>query len=1190
METAMPDTTAALPAAQDDTPRLADVSLDDKYTARTGKIFLSGIQALVRLPMIQRERDAAAGLDTAGFISGYRGSPLGGLDENLWKAKGHLEANHIQFVPGVNEDLAATAVWGTQTVGLIGETKYDGVFSMWYGKGPGVDRCGDVFKHMNHAGTAATGGVLLVAGDDHGAYSSTLPHQSDHIFSACMIPVLYPCNVQEYLDLGVHGWAMSRFSGCAVAFKALADTVESSASVDADPFRVEVKLPKDFSMPEGGLNTRLSSDPLGLQARKQEALMQDYKIYAALAYARENKLNRTMIDSANAKLGIIASGKSYLDVLEALEELGIDEQLASTIGIRLFKVAMIWPLEPEGVREFAQGLDEILVVEEKRQVVEYQLKEQLYNWRDDVRPHIVGKFDDKGEWVSPRGEWLLPPKADFSVAQVARVIASRLGRLDIDATTRDLIRARLAFLEAKDAVLQKAINTPFRPAFYCSGCPHNTSTKVPDGSFALAGIGCHVMATSIYPEMNKLTTHMGGEGAPWIGQAAFSKVPHVFQNLGDGTYFHSGYLAIRAAVAAKVNITYKILYNDAVAMTGGQPVDGTTSVPLIAQQMAAEGVKRIALVTEDLSRYTDRSALPEMVTIYDRKHMDDVQRELREIAGTTVLIYDQTCAAEKRRRRKKNQFPDPDKRMVINEAVCEGCGDCGVQSNCVSILPKETEFGRKRTIDQSSCNKDYSCVKGFCPSFVTVEGGKVKKSKAGATKGDDGWGDLPHPLLPQVDAPYNILINGIGGTGVITVGALMGMAAHLEGKGASVLDMTGMSQKNGSVTSHVKIAASPDHLRAQRIATGEADLVLGCDMLTAGAHDAISKMRPGRTRVVVNLHEQPTGTFAQQADWQYPAEQVRGLINEAVGAPDYDAADFLDATKLATALMGDSIAANLFMLGYAWQKGLIPLSQEALLRAIELNGVAIESNKKSFLWGRRAAVDLKRVEKLATPSQAIVVQMPQSLDSIIKKRVEVLTGYQDAAYASGYEQLVARVREAESARGLGNKLSTAVAKYYFKLMAYKDEYEVARLYTDGRFVEQLKTQFEGDFTLKFNMAPPLFAKKDAKGHLMKAEFGSWMWSALKMLAKLKGLRGGAFDVFGYTAERRMERALIGEYRDLVEDLLITLDAGNHAVAVELASLPEQIRGFGHVKEKAVETFRAKKAALLSSLTQQQQAA
>ena len=1182
----MPDTTAATPAsAQDVFTRLTTVTLDDKYTAKSGNIFLSGIQALVRLPMIQRERDLAAGLNTAGFISGYRGSPLGGLDETLWKAKGHLEAHHVRFVPGVNEDLAATAVWGTQTVDLIGPAKYDGVFAMWYGKGPGVDRCGDVFKHMNHAGTARHGGVLLVAGDDHGAYSSTLPHQSDHIFSACMVPLLYPCNVQEYLDLGVHGWAMSRFSGCTVAFKALADTVESSASVDADAHRVQVKIPLDFVMPEGGLNTRLSSVPLGQQARNQEALMQDYKIYAALAYARENKLNHTTIDSPNAKFGIIASGKSYLDVLEALEALGIDAPMAAEVGLRLFKVAMPWPLEPDSVREFAQGLDEILVVEEKRQMVEYQLKEQLYNWRDDVRPHIVGKFDDKGEWVAPRGEWLLTSKADFSVSQVARVIAGRISRLITDEKTCELIRARLAFLDAKDAVLQKAINTPFRPAFYCSGCPHNTSTKVPDGSFALAGIGCHVMATSIYPEMNKLTTHMGGEGAPWIGQAAFSKVPHVFQNLGDGTYFHSGYLAIRATVAANVNLTYKILYNDAVAMTGGQPVDGQTSVPMIAQQMAAEGVRRIALVTEDLSRYTDRSALPNIVSLHDRKDMDAVQRELREIEGVSVLIYDQTCAAEKRRRRKKGEFPDPAKRMVINEAVCEGCGDCGVQSNCTSILPKETEFGRKRTIDQSSCNKDYSCVKGFCPSFVTVEGGALKKSKTGVTKdnADDGFGPLPEPVLPSLDAPYNILINGIGGTGVITVGALMGMAAHLEGKGASVLDMTGMSQKNGSVTSHVKVARAPSDLHAQRIATGEADLVLGCDMLTAGAQDAISKMRPGRTMAVINLHEQPPGTFAQNPDWQYPVEEVRALIGESAGA---GGADFIDATKLATALMGDSIAANLFMLGYAWQKGRIPLNEASLLRAIELNGVAAASNKKSFLWGRRAAVDLARVTRIATPTQAIVVQMPQSLDNVINKRVAFLTAYQDAAYAGRYAALVAQVRSAEAAQGLGTKLSTAVAKYYFKLMAYKDEYEVARLYTDGRFVEQLKSQFEGDFSLKFNLAPPLFAKKDGKGHLVKAEFGSWMWRAFKLLAKFKGLRGGALDIFGYSEERKMERALIIEYHDMVEGLLAGLNAGNLATAVDLANLPEQVRGFGHVKEAAVAKFRVEKARLLSTGTHQ----
>ncbi|MBC3916903.1 indolepyruvate ferredoxin oxidoreductase family protein [Undibacterium sp. CY18W] len=1153
-------------------PQLNDVQLDDKYTSNSGTIFLSGIQALVRLPMMQRQRDLAAGLNTAGFISGYRGSPLGGLDETLWKTKKLLEQNHVQFVPGVNEDLAATAVWGSQTVDLIGPAKYDGVFGMWYGKGPGVDRSADVFKHMNHAGTSRHGGVLLVAGDDHGAYSSTLPHQSDHIFSACMIPMLYPSNVQEYLDLGLHAWAMSRFSGCAVGFKALADTVESTSSVDADPFRLQITIPQDFVMPEGGLNTRLSLDTLGIQARKQEALMQDYKIYAALAYARANKLNHVTIDSPTARLGIVASGKSYLDVLEALEELGIDEKFAAEIGIRLFKVSMPWPLEPDGVREFAQGLDEILVVEEKRQMVEYQLKEQLYNWRDDVRPRVIGKFDEKGEWVHPRGEWLLTSKADFSVAQIARVISSRIARFH----TSDLIKARLAFLEAKDVVLSKQVNTPARPAYYCSGCPHNTSTKVPEGSLALAGIGCHVMATAIYPEFNKLTTHMGGEGAPWIGQAAFSTLPHVFQNLGDGTYFHSGYLAIRAAVAAKVNITYKILYNDAVAMTGGQPVDGIISVPMMAQQMAAEGVKRIALVTEDLSRYTDRSNLPGFLTLHDRKDMDAVQRELREIPGATVLIYDQTCAAEKRRRRKKGEFPDPNQRMFINEAVCEGCGDCGVQSNCTSIMPVETEFGRKRSIDQSSCNKDYSCVKGFCPSFVTVEGGKLVRSKTGTAKTDD-FGALPDPVLPVCESSYNILLNGIGGTGVITVGALLGMAAHLEGKGASVLDMTGMSQKNGSVTSHIRIVNQAGKLRAQRIATGEADLILGCDILTAGAHDAISKMRAGRTRAVINTHEQPTGPFAKNPDWQFPLESVEHLISESVGGN----VDFINATKLATALMGDSIATNLFMLGFAYQKGAIPVSETALLRAIELNGVAIEANKKAFLWGRRAAVDFARVEKIAIPGQPVVIQMPQSLDTLVKRRIAVLTDYQNAAYAQQYADLVDKVRKAESVLNAGNKFSMAVAKYAFKLMAYKDEYEVARLYTNGDFTAKLKQQFEGDFSLKFNLAPPIFSQKDGQGHLVKAQYGSWVWQAFKLLAKLKGLRGTALDIFGRTDERKAERALIVEYRVLMEKLAAGLNADNLEQAIALASLPEKIRGYGHVKEKAMQAYHAEKAALLN---------
>ncbi len=813
------------------------------------------------------------------------------------------------------------------------------------------------------------------------------------------------------------------------------------------------------------------------------------------------------------------------------------------------------------------------MVEEKRQMVEYQLKEHLYNWHPDVRPRVIGKFDDQGEWVHPRGEWLLPAKADFSIAQIARVIAGRVARFH----QSDLIKARLTFLEAKEAVLKKAVSTPPRPAYYCSGCPHNTSTKVPQGSFALAGIGCHVMATAIYPEHTKTTCQMGGEGAAWIGQAPFSKLPHVFANLGDGTYFHSGHLAIRAALAANVNITYKILYNDAVAMTGGQPVDGQISVSLIAQQMAAEGVKRIAVVTEDLSRYEDRSQLPAMVTLNDRKDMETVQRELRELEGVSVLIYDQTCAAEKRRRRKKGEYPKATQRVFINEAVCEGCGDCGVQSNCTSILPVETEFGRKRAIDQSSCNQDYSCVKGFCPSFVTVEGGVPRKSRAAKQALPAQLESLPDPAIAQLkDSPYNILITGIGGTGVITIGALLGMAAHLESKGTSALDMTGMSQKNGAVTSHVRIARSPEGIRAQRIATGEADLILGCDMLTAGAHDAISKTRPGRTVAVINIHQQPPGPFAQNPDWQFPAQQIRALIDESVDSRAY----FIDATRLATALLGDSIATNLFMLGFAFQNGLIPLQEASLLHAIELNGVAVESNKQAFNWGRRAAAQPELVEKLATPVKPVIVQMPQNLETLIRRRVAFLTEYQSVAYARRYEDLVAKVRASEAGIGAGDALSKAVAKYLFKLMAYKDEYEVARLYTSGEFKKRLHDSFEGDFKVKYNLAPPLLAKRDAQGHLVKAQYGAWMKYAFSALAKFKGLRGTALDPFGYTPERKMERGLIRDYESLIVEMLANLSPKNHRIAAELASLPERIRGFGHVKDLNVVAVAAERDRLL----------
>ncbi len=1146
-----------------------DYTLEDKYRRTQGRIYLSGVQALVRLPLVQKLRDERAGLNTAGFVSGYRGSPLGGFDLELWRAKKYLEGASVKFTPGLNEDLGATMVWGTQQPGLFPGAKHDGVFAMWYGKGPGVDRCGDVFKHANAAGTSVHGGVLALAADDHACRSSTLPHGSEDEFVSAMMPVLNPAGVQDILDMGVLGWAMSRYTGRWVGFKTIAETVESSASVDVDPHALQIVLPgdDDFEMPAGGLGIRWPDPPM-----EQEMRLHRYAVKAAQAFARANKLDRVVIDSPKARLGIVTTGKSYLDVLQALEYLGLDEAACFELGIRVYKVAMTWPLEPVGIERFARGLEDILVVEEKKAFIERQLKEQFYNWPDSwgARPSIVGKYDEAGNWI-------LPSTGELTPATIAGVIGRRLQRFH----RSEKIDAVLAWMAQKEGELAlPRANFP-RVPHYCSGCPHNTSTKVPEGSRAQGGIGCHYMVTWMDRSTDTFT-HMGGEGVTWAGQAPFTDTQHIFQNLGDGTYFHSGSLAIRQAIAAGVNITYKILYNDAVAMTGGQPVDGITSVPMIAQQMAAEGVKRIALVTEDLSRYTDRSSLPQIVTLHDRKELDAVQRELREVPGVSVLIYDQTCAAEKRRRRKKNEYPDPPKRLFINDAVCEGCGDCGVASNCTSLMPLETEFGRKRAIGQSSCNKDYSCVKGFCPSFVTVEGGTLRKSTTGTAKQDD-FGPLPDPVLPACDASFNILLNGIGGTGVITIGALIGMAAHLEGKGVSVLDMTGMSQKNGSVTSHIRIGKTPGTIRAQRIATGEADLVLGCDMLTAGAQDAISKMRPGRTRAVVNTHEQPTGQFTKNPDWAFPLKEVQDLINESVA----NRADYIDATRLATALMGDAIATNLFMLGFAFQKGALPLSEAALLRAIELNGVAIDANKKSFLWGRRAAVDLARVERIALPGKPVMLNPPETLSGLVKRRVAFLTDYQDAAYAVRYEALVNMVRQAESALDAGDRLTRAVAKAYFKLMAYKDEYEVARLYTNGEFVDKLKQQFDGEFSLKFNLAPPLFAKKDAKGHLVKAEYGSWMWKAFGVLAKLKKLRGTKLDVFGYTAERRTERALIEEYRATVLSLLDGLDKDNLALAAQIAALPEKIRGFGHVKAKALTQFREEQAKLLKKMPARQ---
>ncbi|MGB5079844.1 MAG: indolepyruvate ferredoxin oxidoreductase family protein [Burkholderiales bacterium] len=1161
--------------------RLQEITLEDKYTLGSGRAFMTGTQALVRLPMLQRTRDLAAGLNTAGFISGYRGSPIGGFDQALWHAKEHLSAHQVRFQPGVNEDLAATAIWGTQQVNLYPDARVEGVFAMWYGKGPGVDRCGDVFKHANSAGTSRHGGVLVLAGDDHAAKSSTLAHQSEHIFKACCIPVLNAASVQEYLDLGLHGIAMSRYSGCWVAFKCVTDVIESGAVVEIDPGRVEVVTPSDFAMPPGGLNIRWPDGFL-----EQEARLLDYKVYAALAYCRANRLDRIVWNSPRARLGIITTGKSFGDTLQALADLGIDEAVARDAGIRLYKVAMSWPLEPQGARRFAEGLEEILVVEEKRQVIEYQIKEELYNWREGMRPpRVVGKFDDNGEWSiaegRPAGNWLLPAHYELSAAMIARALAARFAKLGLDHAMGDRYRERIAYLESKEKALARPRVVATRQPYFCSGCPHNTSTRVPEGSRAMAGIGCHFMA--LWMDRNTTTfTHMGGEGAPWIGQAPFVECLHVFANIGDGTYFHSGLLAIRAAVAAGVSMTYKILYNDAVAMTGGQHVDGPLDPARVSRQIAAEGVGTIVAVVDEKEPLPAGPDWAPGVTFRPREDLDAVQRELREVKGVSAIIYVQTCATEKRRRRKRDDFPDPPRRVLINELVCEGCGDCSVKSNCLSVEPLETEFGRKRTINQSACNKDYSCLEGFCPSFVTVEGGSLRKGTAAGPEGESEFPPLPEPQAPALDQPFQVLVTGIGGMGVITIGQILAMAAHLEGKGATVLDMSGLAQKFGPVMSHVKIAQTPEEVHSVRVGTGAANLVLGCDLVVTSGTEALSKMNDSTTRVVVNATVSPTAEFVKNPDWRLPGTDLRGDIVAAAGASNVE---LIPAGKLATALLGDAIATNMFMLGYAFQKGWVPLAETSLMRAIELNAVAVDFNRNAFLWGRRAAADLARVERLATPADVIPISQAfsRNLDELVARRVEFLSEYQNAAYASRYRSLIERVRGAESKLGSGTALTEAVARYYFKLMAYKDEYEVARLHSDPAFLHRIEGRFEGDYRLKFHLAPPILGRRDPRtGEPRKSEFGPWMRIAFGILARLKFLRGTALDVFGRTEERRTERRLIADYEATLVELLGRLDRQNHALAVEIASVPEDIRGFGHIKLRHLELAERRQAGLLAA--------
>jgi indolepyruvate ferredoxin oxidoreductase len=1121
--------------------------LDEWYRFDTETIFITGLQALVRLLLAQSHRDRTAGINTAGFVSGYRGSPLGGLDRELWRAAPYLDPAHIRFEPGLNEDLAATAIWGTQQANLFSGARYDGVFAMWYGKGPGVDRSGDPLKHGNAAGTSKHGGVLAIAGDDHTCKSSSLPHQSEYAFIDASIPVLAPANVQEIVELGLYGYALSRFSGCWIALKVTQETADATQSFSLNPGDLRIVTP-EFAMPEGGLNIRWPDPP-----NDQEYRLHRYKLDAALAFARANALNRVVIDSRYPRLGIVTTGKAHLDVMQALEDLGISAKRASEVGLKIFKVGMSWPLEPDGIREFATGLEEILVVEEKRGVVEEQLKQQLYNWQTKQRPLIVGKRDE-------RGEWLLPSTGELTPASIARVLARRMRRFH---SSTD-IEARVRFLEQQERRLSAVAIDVQRQPHFCSGCPHNTSTRVPEGSRAVGGIGCHYMAAWMDRD-NVTFTQMGGEGATWIGQAPFTTTKHVFQNLGDGTYAHSGILAIRAAVAANVNMTYKILFNEAVAMTGGQPVEGHLTVARVAQQLVAEGVKPIKVVTNEPAKYANVTDLPPGVTVTDRRELDVIQRELRDVAGVSALIYDQTCAAELHRKRKRGLVPTPDKRVVINDLVCEGCGDCNVQSNCLSVMALETEFGRKRRINQSSCNQDFSCLEGFCPSFVTLRGAKRNPPRPLAAA---ALPSLPEPPQAAIDSVHNILIAGVGGTGVVTASGLLGLAAHLEGKHVVQLDQTGLAQKFGAVLSHVRIATERDHLHGMRIPAGQVDVLLGADLVVAAGKEPLAMLAADRSAVIVNTHEEMPPNFIRERDFLFPGG---GLLQQLRAVSRSDGLAALDATRLASALLGDSIGANVLMLGFAFQRGLLPVSGAALYRALELYGRNVGENKLAFDWGRFAAQSPAEVDRLANARDAATTKAT-SMQDVVARRVEFLTEYQDGVYGDRYRARVERIAAVEARVRPGSRdLQEAVARNYFALLAMKDEYEVARLHTAPEFVDSIRRNFGADARMSFNFSPPLFARLDpATGRPRKYEFGPWIAPVLRVLAGVRRIRGTWLDPFRYSADRRLEQALLKRYEAGLDRIEAELDDARLDTAVRIAALPHDVRGYGPVKRAAAE--------------------
>ena len=1103
----------------------ADISLNDRFDLEKSPVLLNGTQALVRLMLMQKARDAAAGLNTAGFVTGYRGSPLGAVDMQMRRAEKFLAQSDVKFQEGLNEDLAATAIWGSQQAELRGEGSFDGVFGLWYGKGPGVDRSGDVMRHANMAGTSPHGGVLMAMGDDHTGESSTVLHQSEWALVDAYMPVVSPAGVQEILDYGIYGYGLSRFAGVWVGLKTMKDTIEATAVVDGRPDRMQLVRP-EFEMPEGGLNIRLVDDRI-----EQEARLIDYKRHAAEAFAHANGIDKRVWGKPGAKIGLVSHGKNWLDLVHALSLLGIDEAEAERLGITTYKVGQVWPLDMRGFHDWAEGLDLIIVVEEKRKLIEVQVKEAIFDDRRGRRVYGWHKGQNGPELFPSR--WALDPV----------MIAEKLGDILIEeGRDTDGIKAGMAALDEikrNDNAEEIAARLPY----FCSGCPHNSSTKVPEGSRAYAGIGCHFMVQ--WMDRDTLGyTHMGGEGANWIGEAPFSQRGHVFQNLGDGTYNHSGIMAIRAALASGVNITYKILYNDAVAMTGGQGNEGGLDAYRIAAEVKAMGVKEVFVVYDE-KEDVDLSRLPKGVESFERAEMDNVQKRARDVPGVSVILYIQTCAAEKRRRRKRGNFPDPDRRVFINTDVCEGCGDCGVQSNCVSIVPVETELGRKRAIDQSSCNKDFSCLKGFCPSFLTLEGAKVKKAATTEL-------ELPHmaePDLPAIDGTWNVVITGVGGTGVVTIGAVLAQAAQIDGKGAAMMEMAGLAQKGGAVHIHCRLADKPEDISAVRVATGEADALIGGDLVVSAGAKTLGLTRQGRTGAVVNSHEIITGDFTRNTEFALPTDR----LTLALEARLRDQVILFDASDLAKATLGDSIFSNMMIFGAAWQRGLVPVSYDAIKTAIELNGAAVDRNLRAFEIGRWAALNPEEAARLIEPK---VVQKPKSLDEKIAFRADHLVAYQGKRLAKRYRKLVDRADDA--------RLKEAVAKGYHKLLAYKDEYEVARLHLDS--YDKAKKEFGGDFTMKFHLAPPILSKEGPDGRPAKREFGPGMMRWFRLLARMKGLRGTPLDPFGRTSERRMERALIKQYEADMADILPKVTPATMDIAVAIAELPLQIRGFGPVKE------------------------